>query len=250
MTTPLVTVVVPSFNQGQYLNDSLQSIFEQSVAVEVFVIDGGSSDNSLDVIRFWEKKIAGWRSYKDDGQAAAINEGIALGTAPYVCWLNSDDRYLAQGLTKLVEALDTNPEISLVYGHVWNIVEKSPRRFPVWVEPFNVKRLAIRCIISQPGTLIRRSAWDSVGGVDASLTMAMDYDLWWRFYSSDHLFLYLDKYVAINRLHPATKTNNNRRHHYKESMGIVKRHHGKLPLKWWILQPYSVWWKSIVAWLK
>ena len=85
MKKALITVAVPSFNQGEYLDDTLTSIFEQNVPVEVFVMDGGSTDTSLDVIRKWEPKLTGWRSRKDNAQAAAINEGIELGTAPYVC---------------------------------------------------------------------------------------------------------------------------------------------------------------------
>lgn len=89
MTAPLVTIAVPSFNQGPFLDDALASIFQQKIPVEVYVLDGGSSDNSLEIIRKWELRLAGWRSHADDGQAAAINEGIAQGSAPYVCWLNS-----------------------------------------------------------------------------------------------------------------------------------------------------------------
>jgi len=95
---PLVTIAVPSCNQGRFLDDALTSIFEQQLPVEVFVMDGGSTDNSIEIIRKWEGQLAGWRSHKDGGQAAAINEGIALGRAPYVCWLNSDDWFCLLGL--------------------------------------------------------------------------------------------------------------------------------------------------------
>ena len=105
MVSPLVTVVVPSFNQGQFLDAALTSIFDQNVAVEVFVMDGGSTDNSVDVIEKWESRLAGWVSAPDEGQAAAINSGMAQGTAPYVCWLNSDDWLLHNGLQQLVNAL-------------------------------------------------------------------------------------------------------------------------------------------------
>ncbi len=247
MTAPLVTIAVPSFNQGQFLNDALTSIFEQQLPVEVFVLDGGSTDNSLDVIHQWEHRLAGWRSHADKGQAAAINEGISLGKAPYVCWLNSDDLFLSLGLKRLLSELENKQAASAVYGRSWNLIQKSGKRYPVWVEPFDEHRLALRCIISQPATLIRRSAWEAVSGLDESLHMAMDYDLWWRLFRQVGPLHFLDSFVAVNREHDATKTKTQRRKHYQEAMAVVRKYHGSLPLKWWLAQPYSVWFKSIIG---
>lgn len=245
MAAPLVTIAVPSFNQGRFLDDALSSIFRQELPVEVFVLDGGSTDSSVDVIRQWEHRLAGWRSQSDAGQAAAINEGIAQGKAPYVCWLNSDDWLLPQGLAKLLAQFEKLPDVPAVYGRSWNVVEKSGRRYPVWVEPFNEHRLALRCIISQPATLIRRSAWEAVNGVDGKLHMAMDYDLWWRLYQHAGPLQFVDGFVAVNREHEDTKTKTLRRRHYQEAMGVVRKYYGRVPLKWWLAQPYAVWFKSI-----
>jgi glycosyltransferase involved in cell wall biosynthesis len=247
MTEPLVTIAVPSFNQGRFLDDALTSIFQQEVPVEVFVLDGGSSDNSLKVIQKWEHQLAGWRSHNDDGQAAAINEGIAQGRAPFVCWLNSDDFFLPGGLLKLVNELKRYPDMPAVYGRSWNVVEESGRRYPVWVEPFSERRLALRCIISQPATLIRRTAWNAVGGVDAKLHMTMDYDLWWRLFRQAGPLQFLDEFVAVNREHEYTKTKTQRRRHYQEAIKIVRKYYGRVPLKWWLAQPYAVWFKSIAG---
>ena len=105
MSSKLVTIVVPSYNQGIFLDKCLDSIFAQNIPVEVFVMDGGSKDNTLEVIKKWEYKLQGWRSRKDEGQSAAINEGMKLGTAPYCCWLNSDDYFLEDSLSLLLDSM-------------------------------------------------------------------------------------------------------------------------------------------------
>lgn len=242
---PLITVVVPSFNQGSFLDEALTSIFDQNLPVEVFVLDGGSNDESLEIIRKWEPKLAGWRSHIDNGQAAAINEGVSQGSAPYVCWLNSDDFFLPNGLFNLVRELENSPKLPMVYGRAWNMQNLTGNRRPVWVEPFSANRLALRCIISQPATLIRRKIWEHIGGVDTNLHMAMDYDLWWRIFKDFGTPIFLDQYVAVNRDHANTKTNTNRALHYREAINVVRKYHGTVPLKWWLAQPYAVWLKSI-----
>lgn len=244
MALPLVTVAVPSYNQGKFLDEALTSILEQNLPVEVFVADAGSTDESLDVIRKYEKHLSGWRSYPDQGQAAAINESIARGEAPYVAWLNSDDCLLPGGLKLLIESLAAAADAPAAYGQVWNYIEIRNLKKPVWVEPFDERRLALRCIISQPGTLIRRTAWDAVGGVDQHLHMAFDYDLWWRLYRAFGAFAFLDRFVALNRDHLDTKTSRLRKLHYQEAIKVVRKHYGRVPLKWWLAQPYSVWHKA------
>jgi GT2 family glycosyltransferase len=242
---PVVTIAVPSYNQGRFLEQALTSIFQQDLPVEVFVADAGSTDGSVDVIKRFEARIAGWRSHPDRGQAAAINEGIARGSAPYVGWLNSDDTLVSGGLKRLVDVLERQPGAPAAYGRVWNDVETTGARRPVWVEPFSERRLAVRCIVSQPGTLVRRSAWEAVAGLDDTLRMAIDYDLWWRLYKKFAPLEFVDDFIAINRDHADTKTNTQRRLHYREAMAIVRRYHGHVPLKWWLAQPYAVWLKAL-----
>lgn len=244
---PLVTIAVPSFNQGRFLAAALDSIFAQDLPVEVFVMDGGSTDDSVSIIRAREPRLAGWRSGPDGGQAAAINEGIARGRAPYVAWLNSDDLYLDGGIAALLKALEANPSAPAAYGRASNLVDATGHSRPVWVEPFSERRLSLRCIISQPATLMRRTAWEAVGGLDPSLHMALDYDLWWRLYRSFGPLAFTDALVAVNREHEGTKTRNFRRRHYQEAISVVRRHHGHVPLKWWLAQPYSVFYKSLFS---
>ena len=244
---PLVTVAVPSFNQGRYLEQALASIFEQGVPVEVFVADGGSTDGSIEVIERWRGRLAGARSHPDDGQAAAVNESIAKGAAPYVCWLNSDDYWLPGGLRRLVEALETATAAPMAYGRTYSHVERSGAMKPMFVRPFSESWMAQLCIVSQPGTLVRRAAWEAVGGLDPSLHMAMDYDLWWRLYRAAGTPRFVDAFVAVNREHAGTKTATQRRLHYREAMAVVRKHHGRVPLKWWLAQPYAVWYRALMG---
>jgi glycosyltransferase involved in cell wall biosynthesis len=244
---PVVTVAVPSFNQGRYLGQALESLFAQDVPVEVYVADAGSGDESAEVIRRYQGRLLGWRSRADDGQAAAINEGIAHGSAPYVCWLNSDDWLLPGGLARLVAALEQDGAAPMAYGRVSDFVERNGRMKPVFVRPFNERLMAQLNIVSQPGTLVRRSAWEAVGGVDAELHLAMDYDLWWRLYRRFGAPRFVDDFVAVNRVHGATKTATQRARHYREAIGGVRRHYGRVPLKWWLFQPYAVWYRSLIG---
>jgi glycosyltransferase involved in cell wall biosynthesis len=242
---PIVTIAVPSYNQGRFLADALTSLFDQNLPIEVFVVDGGSTDETVDVIKRFENRLTGWRSHPDRGQAAAINEGIAKGTAPYVGWLNSDDMLLSGGIQHLLDRLKHDAAAPAAYGKVWNCTDTNEGRRPVLVEPFNEKRLALRCIVSQPGTLIRRTAWQAVGGLDEGLQMAIDYDLWWRLYKRFAPLAFVDEFVALNRDHKDTRTSTQRHLHYREAIAIVRRHHGSVPVKWWLAQPYAVWLRSI-----
>lgn len=235
---PLVTIVVPSFNQGQYLEAALQSIFAQELPLEVFVNDGGSTDNSVEIIRKYESQLTGWRSLKDAGQSAAINEGVAQGTAPYVCWLNSDDFFHAGALQYLIKVLSDNPESPFVYGAcsvsnsngdiINRYLSLPPKRY----------FLANYCFICQPGTLIKRRCWESLKGLNNNYHMAMDYDLWWRLWNKFGQPVYAnDQLVSSTRAHSDTKTAVNIKGHYRESINVVKEHYGRVPLKWYFVYP-------------
>jgi glycosyltransferase involved in cell wall biosynthesis len=240
MTEPLVTVVVPNLNHGRYLGEALESIFNQEVPVEVVVMDGGSTDHSLSVISQWKGRLLGWGHGPDGGQAQAVNQGIAMGSAAHVCWLNSDDVFFPGGLRLLLSALSRCYESPVAYGRCWTLNERGRRLFPYVTTPFHPRLLKSYCFIAQPATLIRRSAWEAVGGLDDSLRMALDYDLWWRLYRKFGPFLYIRRFVAGSRMHRDTKTSRNRHEHYDEAMHILLRHTGKVPMKWRLAYPLMV----------
>ncbi|WP_220741511.1 glycosyltransferase family 2 protein, partial [Shewanella algidipiscicola] len=234
---PLITVVVPSYNQGRFLECNLESIFAQDIPVEVFVIDGGSDDCSLEIIKKYEHKLAGWRSHPDNGQSAAINEGVKLGTAPYVCWLNSDDFFYPNGLKALLLKLEAAPLSPFAYGRCWTTDSLGRQLAKYLTLPFIPYLFANYCFICQPGTLIRRSSWEQNEGLNEQLQMAMDYDLWWRLFKSSGKPIYIDHIVAATRTHNDAKTLNNIDVHYLESKKLVRRYWGRLPLKWYLSLP-------------
>ena len=162
-------------------------------------------------------------------------------------------RILGQGnktvgaLQRLVKALERHPEAPMAYGRAWNFVERTGAMKRVFVRPFTERWMAQLCIISQPATLIRRSAWEGVAGVDEKLQMAMDYDLWWRIYRTYGTPAFVDEFLAVNREHAETKTSSKRREHYREAIDVVRRHYGRVPLKWWLAQPYAVWYRSLIG---
>ena len=224
--------MVPSLNQGRFLNDTLTSIFEQNLHVEVFVMDGGSTDNSLEIIKKWGHKLAGWRSHPDNGQAAAVNEGITRGSAPYVCWLNSDDFYYPDGLAKLLNALKDQPDKQFTYGKCWTVSDKGKKLSPYLTLPFSPRLFANFCFIAQPASLVTRAAWEQAKGLDENMQMAFDYDLWWRLYKAYGKPAFCKNFVAATRMHKDTKTANRTDLHYQESIEVVKHHWGSVPLKW------------------
>lgn len=230
---PSVAVVVPNLNQGKFLEQALISIISQEGA-EIFiaVMDAGSVDNSKDVIQKYEKHLYYWRSHSDDGQADAINEGInRLPETDYICWLNADDVFYEDGLTKMIDYLETNREHIAVYAKAYITDEFGEIKDTYPTKPFSVSDLAKGCFICQPATLIRREAWIKTGGVDPSYHMCMDYDLWWRIIRVGNIG-YLEEFTACSRDHVYTKTRNNKNLHYEESFALLKKYIGYIPWHW------------------
>ncbi|MBU0908018.1 MAG: glycosyltransferase [Proteobacteria bacterium] len=243
---PLVSVAVPSYNQGKFLEKALNSIFLQDIPHEILVADGGSSDGSLAILQQWSPRLSWWRSHTDKGQASAINEAVSIGSAPYVCWLNSDDLLMPGALAALLESLEKHRDSPAVYGKCWLLKPDGTKAMPYFTSSFSEWMLARRCFIAQPATLIRRSAWDAVGGLDESLHMCLDYDLWWKLYKYGGPLNYLAKEVAATRMHAETKTSSRRADHYREAMSVVRKHYGSVPLKWYIAWPLMVTFASLL----
>jgi len=202
-----VTIVTPSFNQAPYLEATIQSVLIQDYPeIEYFIMDGGSTDGSLEIIKKYADKLAGWVSEPDKGQTDAINKGFARATGDVLAWLNSDDTYEPGAVTQAVELLAQHPEISMIYGDC-NYIDEAGRvigRFPAAQTDY--RRLREGYVhIPQQASFFRADLVRRVGQLDPTFYFAMDYDLWVRLAKIAPL-LYVPHLWANFRLHRDAKT--------------------------------------------
>ena len=210
-------------------------------------MDGGSTDGTTEIIDRWKERLTGWRIESDNGQAGAVNEGVSRGSAPYVCWINSDDYFISGGLSILLDVLMKNKSYPMAYGKCMTVSADGKKLLPYLTAPFFEYTFANFCNIAQPATLIRREVWESVGGLDENLNMAFDYDLWWKIFRQYGKPKYIRETIAAACSHGQTKTVQNRREHYLESISVIRRYRKLLPLKWKLFWPIGV---TLREWLK
>jgi len=209
MGEPLkLSIVTPSYNTGRYLGAAVQSVLDQDwPQTDYIVMDGGSTDNSIDVLRAFGPRVR-WVSEKDRGQSHAINMGFARTSGDILGWLNSDDTYFPGAFRAVMEAFASRPDIDLIYGDADYITPDGQLLAPcTHIEPYNKHRLFhYSDFIVQPATFFRRSAFEAVGGIDESIHWAMDYDLWLRIAARDFKIAYLPKPLAHFRWLKDNKT--------------------------------------------
>ena len=204
---PLVSIVTPSFNQARYLEATIQSVLSQNYPrLEYIIVDGGSIDGSVDIIKRYESKLVWWVSEKDKGQTDAINKGFAHAKGDFLAWLNSDDTYEPNTLSSALKFLQTHPEVGLVYGDA-NYVNEDGRvigRFPAaQTDLIRLRRGYVH--IPQQAAFFRTDLWRAVGPLDPSFYFAMDYDLWVRLAMHSQV-KYIPQTWANFRLHTSGKT--------------------------------------------
>ena len=205
MNKPLVSIVTPSFNQAAYLEQTILSVLNQDYPeIEYIIIDGNSTDNSVNIIRRYADHIAYWVSEPDKGQSHAINKGFARARGEIVAWLNSDDLYLPRAVSDAVDSLECNPRVGMVYSNCLKINKES--KITGWCKSrqFDLLDLLSFNIIPQPTVFLRRDTVTTVGGLDTSLHLPFDHQMWVRVVASVPI-LYQDRYWAAARLHPASK---------------------------------------------
>jgi glycosyltransferase involved in cell wall biosynthesis len=175
----LVSIITPSYNQSAYLEQTIRSVLDQDhPQIEYMVIDGASTDGSLEIIKKYADKLAWWISEKDHGQADAINKGFARASGEIIAWLNSDDYYLPGAVSAAVKVLEENPDAVLVYGDMLAVDEHGRTFNTLHYKPLTLEDLLCFQIIGQPAVFMRRSALQKTNGLDPDFHFLLDHLLW------------------------------------------------------------------------
>jgi glycosyltransferase involved in cell wall biosynthesis len=201
---PLVSILTPSFNQAEYIGDALQSVACQTYPrIEHIVMDGGSSDSTVDVLKSAGPSIT-WRSESDRGQCDALNKAFRLANGDIIGWVNSDDAYFDCGVVqRVVDAFLANPRVDVVYGHAVRTAADGRIVWVIWTPRFNYRLMRRMNFLVQPTVFIRRSALPDFL-VDEAFDFTMDWELWLRL-GRNLVFKRLDSVLAIDRHQPGRK---------------------------------------------
>lgn len=179
---PLVSVITPSYQQGSFLEETIISVFDQNYSnIEYIIIDGGSTDQSIEIIKKHEDRIQYWVTEKDNGQADAINKGLKVAKGDFVCWINSDDILYPDFISTRVKQFQKNPEVDFIYGDVDQGVDMHHRRLRKGRETDFFKMLtSLNVPVPQQSTIWRRSVMEKIGYLDEKWHVLLDREYFMR----------------------------------------------------------------------
>jgi glycosyltransferase involved in cell wall biosynthesis len=240
MKLPKISIVTPSFNQGLYIEEAIRSVLLQNYPnLEYIIIDGNSTDQSIEVIKSYEAQLTYWVSESDDGQYDAINKGISKTTGEIMAWINSDDKYTPWAFSIVGEIFSRFPQIewlttgcALHWDHAGRAVSshhKGGYNRLAFFKGANLpgKNWFSSGWIQQESTFWRRSLWDRAGGsLDASLKLAGDFELWSRFFSETDLYTVLTPLGGF-RIHSQQKTASRMTEYVAEAEKVMRKHGGQ-----------------------
>jgi glycosyltransferase involved in cell wall biosynthesis len=204
---PKISVVTPSYNQGQFIEETICSVLDQHYPnLEYIIIDGGSTDQSIEIIRRYEKHLAFWVSEKDRGAADAIAKGFARTSGSILAYLNSDDTYIAGALNAVAETMASS-EIEVVYGDTYWIDTAGTQIGQRRQTPFDALGYLYGGFdLQQPSTFWRRQLYLDVSGINSEFKFAFDADLFFRFVKAGARFRHIKQFLSCYRIHPQSKS--------------------------------------------
>ncbi|NJN73113.1 MAG: glycosyltransferase [Limnothrix sp. RL_2_0] len=212
---PKISIITPSYQQGIYIEDTIVSVISQNYPnLEYIIIDGGSTDQTLDIIKKYEEHITYWVSEADQGQAHALNKGLNVATGEIIAYINSDDYYAPNTFHRIAKYFTEYPETDLLYGICTFVDEKkqlisehqggisnASELFNIWEYWWSGKQ------IIQPETFWSRQIFEKVGMFNEDLYFVMDYEYWCRLISAGAIIKSIDETIACFRVTPTQKTN-------------------------------------------
>ncbi len=227
---PKITIVTPSFNQARFLERTIMSVLNQQYPnLEYIILDGGSTDGSVEILEKYDDALAYWVSEEDGGQADAIGKGFRLATGQILAFLNSDDIYLPGTLRRVGRTFREDSSLDFVYGNMCLIDEDGriigDRRLTSFIPYLSKLGLLYGGFgIYQPAAFWTKASYDAIGGVDASFQFAMDTDLILRLALAGAKFRFLREFFTAFRIHGASKTSTIRHIAREEGKAMRRRH--------------------------
>lgn len=219
---PRVSIITPSYNQAVFLEETIRSVLDQGYPnLEYMIVDGGSTDGSVEIIQKYADRLAWWVSERDKGQGEAINKGFQRATGEIIGWINSDDYYLPGAINSAVRALEDQPECGMVFGDVLSIDGVGQPINIMTYGDWGLEELMQFKIIGQPSVFMRREVLQRAGYLDLSYHYLLDHELWLRV-AQQAPMRYIPQRWSAARFHAGAKNVSQTDKYGKDAYRIVE----------------------------